>query len=111
MNSQTKFNRRLGKILTQFNLVKEDVLSDALEKVTKDRSLCEILIEDNVVEEGAIISALSRETSWWQSGRSWWQRRGLLRRIPSQHTCMRPFGRRTCRALLVSRSFGAVTQR
>ncbi len=64
MNSQTKFNRRLGKILTQFNLVKEDVLSEALEKVTKDRSLCEILIEENVVEEGAILSALSRETSF-----------------------------------------------
>ena len=64
MSSQTKFNRRLGKILTQFNLVKDEVLTDAMEKVTKDRSLTEILIEEGSVEEGAILSALSRETSF-----------------------------------------------
>ncbi len=64
MSIQTKFNRRLGKILIQFNLVKEDALNDAMEKVTKDRSLCEVLIEDGAVPEGAILSALSRETSF-----------------------------------------------
>ena len=45
MSSDTKFNRRLGKILTQFDLVKEEALTEALEKVTKDRSLTEVLIE------------------------------------------------------------------
>ena len=64
MSTQAKFNRRLGKILTQFKLVKEEDLSDALEKVTKERSLTEILIEEGSVEEGAILSALSRETSF-----------------------------------------------
>ncbi len=64
MSNQTKFNRRLGKLLTQFDLVKEQALTEALEKVTKDLSLTEILIESGAVDEGAILSALSRETGF-----------------------------------------------
>ncbi|MGA1202338.1 MAG: GspE/PulE family protein [Planctomycetota bacterium] len=64
MSTTSKFNRRLGKILTQFDLVSEEALGDAMEKVTPQRSLTEVLVEGGTVEEGDILSALARETSF-----------------------------------------------
>ena len=57
-----KFDKRLKSILSRREIVAEDVLGTALAKAEeKSVSLTEVLIEDNVMEEDALLMVLSEE--------------------------------------------------
>ena len=58
-----KFDKRLKSILTKRGIVAEDNIGEAFAKVESgDKSLTEVLLDDKLVTEEALLDALSQET-------------------------------------------------
>ena len=59
-----KFDKRLKRVLTKRGVVAEDKIGEAFSKAEfSDKSLTEVLLEDKLVTEEALLDALSQETN------------------------------------------------
>ena len=58
-----KFDKRLKSILTKREIVAEATITDAIGKAeSTDKSLTQVLLEDSIISEDAILAALSEES-------------------------------------------------
>ena len=47
----TRFNRRLGKVLSRHRLVEDEAIEDAIQEVGENGSVTKVLVESGTLEE------------------------------------------------------------
>ncbi len=58
----TRFNRRLGKVLSRHRLVEDEAIDDAIQGVGENGSVTKVLVESGTLEENELLGVLAMET-------------------------------------------------
>jgi len=99
----TRFNRRLGKILSRHRLVEDEAIDDAIQNAGEQGSVTRSLVESGALDEQELLGVLALETGVTPIDL------GRLRLEENPCEELREKTARSCRVLPVSRSAGVLT--
>ena len=99
----TRFNRRLGKILSRHRLVEDELIGDALARAGEQGSLTRVLVEAGALDERELLGVLATETGVAPIDLD----RLQLEENPCEE--LREKTARSCRVLPVAKSAGVLT--
>ena len=99
----TRFNRRLGKILSRHRLVEDEAIDDAIQDAGEQGSVTRSLVESGALDEQQLLGVLALETGVTPIDL------GRLRLEENPCEELREKTARSCRVLPVARSAGVLT--